>query len=61
MKERQNWFPITALLLLLGLGGGEAQEGYRLLPDQVVVNSAAHWQAWTAPEGSRVITVLQPQ
>ncbi len=55
MKERQNWFSLVALLLLLGVGGGEAQEGYRLLPNQVVVNSAKHWQAWTAPEGARVI------
>ncbi|NKB68691.1 MAG: hypothetical protein GKR89_16630 [Candidatus Latescibacteria bacterium] len=32
-----------------------AQEGYRLLDDQVVVDSSAHWQAWEAPFGVRVV------
>ncbi len=52
MKRNQ----ILTLLLALLLGGGAfAQEGYRLFPDQVVVNTAAHWQAWSAAEGARVI------
>ncbi|MCC7262481.1 MAG: hypothetical protein IT369_08170 [Candidatus Latescibacteria bacterium] len=56
MKEHPTRFPSAKILLLLGLGTGAlAQEGYRLLPNQVVVDSAAHWQAWTAPEGARVI------
>ena len=32
-----------------------AQEGYRLLSDQVLVNTAAHWRAWEAPFGVRVV------
>jgi hypothetical protein len=30
-------------------------EGYRLLPDQVVVETPEHWRAWKAPEGVRLI------
>ena len=56
MKVQKSRFPSAKILILLGLGASAfAQEGYRLFPDQVVVNSAAHWQAWSAPEGSRVI------
>lgn len=36
-------------------GTALAQEGYRLLSDQVLVNTADHWQAWEAPIGVRVV------
>ncbi|MBI2504982.1 MAG: hypothetical protein HYW07_17325 [Candidatus Latescibacteria bacterium] len=57
MEEYKTRLLSGKALLLLGLGASAAfaQEGYRLLPDRVVVNSAAHWQAWSAPEGSRVL------
>jgi hypothetical protein len=30
-------------------------QGYRLLTDRVEVSRAAHWQDWTAPNGTRII------
>jgi len=44
----------------LFLGGtsslwAQEREGYRLLPDQVVVNRPGHWEAWQSPPGVRSI------
>ena len=36
-------------------GTALAQEGYRLLSDQVLVDTETHWQAWEAPIGVRVV------
>ncbi|MEE3258737.1 MAG: discoidin domain-containing protein [Candidatus Latescibacterota bacterium] len=41
-------------LWVLCCGDAQAQ-GYRLLSDRVEVSRAAHWQDWTAPEGTRII------
>ena len=44
-------------LALVAWGGTilQAEEGYQLLRDRVVVNAPEHWQAWEATEGVRVI------
>jgi len=48
-------FTWIAWAALLCCGTALAQEGYRLLPDQVLVNTADHWQAWEAPIGVRIV------
>lgn len=55
MSERIQILIQKALALALAGSAALAQEGYRLFPDQVVVNTAEHWQAWSAAEGTRVI------
>jgi len=53
-------FPLFLPYLLLFLGSSTAlwaQEatGYRLLPNQVLVDRPEHWEAWESPPGVRVI------
>jgi hypothetical protein len=36
-------------------GIAQAQEGYRLLADQVLVDTEAHWRAWESPIGVRTV------
>ena len=33
----------------------QAQEGYHLLADQVIVDTEAHWRAWESPTGVRTV------
>jgi len=54
---------IWALGVMLLTGGGGAvesqqfqeREGYQLWPTQVVIDGPAHWRAWEAAEGLRVV------
>jgi hypothetical protein len=48
------FLPHIALLLLAG-GGALGQQGYQVLADRVRVQGEAHWQAWSAPPGVRVL------
>lgn len=45
---------IAGMALFCG-GIVQAQEGYRLLADQVLVNTEAHWRAWESPIGVRTV------
>ena len=48
--------PLLAWIALTLWGSGAAaQEGYRLLSDQILVDTETHWQAWEAPAGVRVV------
>lgn len=41
--------------LLLAGSGAQAQEGYRLTREAVIVDQASHWQVWEAPIGAQVV------
>lgn len=45
---------VSILCLAVILSGGHlgAQQGYRLLPDAVVVDAAEHWHSWSFPHGT---------
>ena len=49
-------FFLWALSLLAGDRAAVAQEGYRLRADRLVVETAAHWQAWTLPTHAVEVT-----
>lgn len=45
----------TVICLLALALPTSAQEGYRMLADQLVVNTQADWEAWVSPTGVRVV------
>ena len=56
MVVRALTFAVRVLsLALLGGTGLGAQQGYRLLSEKILVDQPAHWEAWKAAEGVRII------